>query len=211
MLNRKVLKTVIIASYIKMVAPIRIKLRVTAKSFFPKTFATLSEAASETGLSVSGLRKAYHSKKATMTRKDGKVFNLEWKNPIEFKLPEKITNFSYVCFKDKIAPFSMVKLNKFNEVEDYNVFDSIIDASRWSGVSVHALRNACEKGNPKVTRRKSGTQTYWIRWENKCFNCNYMGTRNTSKEVYDRIVEKVGKEKLMKNYRNGLRMDTHRL
>ena len=92
----------------------------------------------------------YHSKKATMTRKDGKVFNLEWKNPIEFKLPEKITNFCSVCsapisFKDKITPFSMVKLNKFNEIEDYNVFDSITDASRWSGVSVHVLRTLVRK------------------------------------------------------------------
>ena len=201
--------------YIKMVAPIRIKLRVTAKSFPPKTFATLSKAASKTGLSVSCLRNAYHSKKATMTRKDGKVLNLEWKNPIEVKLPEKITNFCFVCsalisFMDKITPFSMVKLNKFNEIEDYNIFDSIIEASRWSGVSVHALRNACEKGSPKVTRRKGGIQTYWIKWEDRCFRCNFISRKNISKEVYDRIVEKVGKEKLMKNYRKGVRMDTHR-
>ena len=92
-----------------MVAPIRIKLRVTAKSFPPKTFATLNEAASETGLSLSGLKNAYHSKKATMTRKDRKVFNLEWKNTPEFKLPENITNFCSVCstplsFKDKLTP-----------------------------------------------------------------------------------------------------------
>ena len=46
-----------------MVAPIRIKLQVTAKSFPPKMFATLSKAASKTALSVSSLRNAYHLKK----------------------------------------------------------------------------------------------------------------------------------------------------
>ena len=143
---------VIIATYIKMVAPIRIRLVVTSKSFSPKLFATISEAASTTGLSVSGLRNVYHSEKATMTRKDGEVFTLEWKKPIEFKLPEKILNFCSLCstpisFKDKISPSQMIKLSRFNEVEDYDVFDSIIDASRWSGVSVHTLKNACEKGN----------------------------------------------------------------
>ena len=71
-------------------------------------------------------------------------------------------------------------------------------------------KDACEKGNPKVTRRKGGIQTYWIKWEDRCFRCNFISRKNISKEVYDRIVEKVGKEKLMKNYRKGVRMDTHR-
>ena len=121
-----------------MVAPIRIRLVVTSKSFSPKLFATISEAASATGISVSGLKNAYHLKKATMTRKDGEVFTLEWKKPIEFKLPEKISNFCSLCFtpisfKDKISPFQMIKLSRLNETEDHNIFDSIIDVSRWSG------------------------------------------------------------------------------
>ena len=151
-----------------MVTPIRIKLRVTVKSYKPTIFSSLSEATKNTGLSVSGLRKAYHSGKKRMTRKDGKVFNLEWKKQVPYKLPKKTGDTYSVCgspisFKDKITPFNMVKLNKFAMIESYLAFDSIIDASRWSGVSVHALRNACEKGNPKVTRRKGGVQTYWIK------------------------------------------------
>ena len=64
----------------------------------------------------------------------------------------------------------MTKLNRFNEIEDYRFFDSIIDASRWSGVSVNALKNACEKGNPKVTRRKGGTQTFGLDGEIDALN-----------------------------------------
>ena len=104
----------------------------------------------------------------------------------------------------------MVSLNKFRDMESLEVFDSMIDASRWSGISIHALRNACEKGYPKVTMRKGGTQTYWIKWRNKCFKHHHMATRGTSEEVYDRIVEKVGEDKLKKNYREGLRMDLRR-
>ena len=141
-----------------------------------------------------------------MTRRDGKVFNLEWKKQVPYKLPKKIGDSCSVCgtpisFKDKITPFNMVKLNKFGEIESYEVFDSIIDASRWSGVSVHALRNACEKGNPKVTRRKGGVQTYWIKWRKKCYKHHHMATNNNSEEVYSKIVEKVGEEKLKERYR----------
>ena len=103
----------------------------------------------------------------------------------------------------------MIKLSRFNEVEDLDVFDSIIDAYRWSGVSVHALRNACEKGNPKVTRRKGGTQTFWIRWTPNCFRCSYIIRNRVSGETYDRIIEKVGEEKVKKKSRKALRMNTH--
>ena len=110
----------------KMVAPIKIKLRVTAESYKPAIFPFLSEAAKDTGLSVSGLRKAYHSGKKTMRRKDGKVFNLEWKKQVPFKYPVKIGNTCSVCsvptsFKDKIMPFSMVSPNKFGEIESLEV------------------------------------------------------------------------------------------
>ena len=177
-----------------------------------KKYGTLSEAAKDTGLSVSGLRKAYHSKSATMTRKDGKVFNLEWKKLVEFKFPEKITNFCAVCstpisFKDKIYPFQVTKLNRFNEIEDYRFSNSIIDASRWSGVSVNVLRNACEKGNPKVTRRKGGTQTYWIRWRNRCFKCHYIARTKVSEETYNRTVEKIGEEELKRGNRKAMVAD----
>ena len=198
-----------------MVAPIRIRLVVTSKSFSPKLFATISEAAKDTGLSVSGLRKAYHSKSATMTRKDGKVFNLEWKKPIEFKFPEKTTDFCTVCstpisFKDKISLFQMTKLNRFNEIEDYRFFDSIIDASRWSGVSVNVLRDACEKGNPKVTRRKGGTQTFWIRCRNRCFKSYYITRIKVDQETYNRTVEKIGEEEMKRGIRKALRFDVCR-
>ena len=86
-----------------------------------------------------------------MTRKDGEVFTLKWKKPIEFKLPEKISNFCSVCstlisFKDKISPFQMIKQSRFNEVEDYDVFNSIIDASRWSESSSYAINLHMYKG-----------------------------------------------------------------
>ena len=163
-----------------MAAPARIRLVVTSKSFSPKLFAAISEAASATGLSVSSLRNAYHLEKKSMRRKDGEVFTLEWKKPCQFPFPEKVSGVCIGCstpinFKDKARYFAMFKLDRFNILVDSRAFYSIAKASRWSGVSICSLRNACEKGNPKVTRRKGEVQRFWIKWNAKCFRCSYIG------------------------------------
>ena len=99
-----------------MVAPIKIRLVVTSKSFSPKLFATISEAASTAGLSVSSLRNAYHLTKKSMRRKDGEVFTLEWKKPCQFPFPEKVSGVCIGCstpinFEDKVRYFTMFKLD----------------------------------------------------------------------------------------------------
>ena len=104
-----------------------------------------------------------------MQRKDGEVFTLEWKKPCQFPFPEKVSGFCVGCstpinFKDKTRYFAMFKLDRFDILVDSRAFYSIVEASRWSGVSINSLGNACEQGNPKVTRRKGEVQKFWIKW-----------------------------------------------
>ena len=151
----------------KMVAPIPIVLRVTPKdgSFKAKTFARFKDASKFTGISISGLREAYHKKRTKMTRSDGFEFELQWLQDISTDLPTRKSGRckwelpnGEVCgvplsFKDKTHPFEMKYLGRFGETFDNMSFDSIKEASKWFGVSENALRNACEKNNPSITRR----------------------------------------------------------
>ena len=76
---------------IQMVAPIPIVLRVTPKdgSFKAKTFTRFKDASKFTGLSISGLREAYHKKRTKMTRSDGFEFELQWLQDISTDLPTR--------------------------------------------------------------------------------------------------------------------------
>ena len=75
----------------KMIAPVLIVLRVTPKdgSFKAKTFARFKDPSKFTGLSISGLREAYHKKRTKMTRSDGFEFELQWLQDISTDLPTR--------------------------------------------------------------------------------------------------------------------------
>ena len=104
-----------------MVPPIPIVLRVTPAdgSFKTKTFSRFKEASTFTGLSVSGLREAYHKKRTKMTRSDGLEFKLQWIDDISAKLPTRKSGHcewkgpdGEVCgvplsFKDRTHRFKM--------------------------------------------------------------------------------------------------------
>ena len=206
----------------KMVAPIPIVLRVTPKdgSFKAKTFARFKDASKFTGLSISGLREAYHKKRTKMTRSDGFEFELQWLQDISTDLPTRKSGRckwelpnGEVCgvplsFKDKTHPFEMKYLGRFGETFDNMGFDSIKEASKWFGVSENALRNACENNNPSVTRR-SDKRKYWIDWNDLCFERCYI-RRGVKSPVryFNRMVEKSGGiEELKKNFYAGMKDD----
>ena len=50
-------------------------------------------------------------------------------------------------------------------------FTSLYAASKVTGISNNALRNACEKNNKKITRRKGEFARYEIKWYNICRQC----------------------------------------
>ena len=94
----------------KMVASIPIVLRVTSKdgSFKAKTFARFKDASKFTGLSISGLREAYHKKRTKMTRSDGFEFELQWLQDISTDLPTRKVVVSGSCQMEKFGEFPQV-------------------------------------------------------------------------------------------------------
>ena len=50
------------------------------------------------------------------------------------------------------------------------VFESIYRASKETGISICALRSACEKANTTIMRRKD-KQTFGLTWPGKCVRC----------------------------------------
>ena len=51
-------------------------------------------------------------------------------------------------------------------------FTSLYAASKVTGISNNALRNACEKNNKKITRRKGEFARYQINWFHICRLCH---------------------------------------
>ena len=61
---------------------IRVKLTITLKDddrfSVPRTFNSIPDASSATGLTDRGIRAAYHSKGESMRKRSGEVYNLKW-------------------------------------------------------------------------------------------------------------------------------------
>ena len=61
---------------------IRVKLTITSKDddqfTSPRTFNSIPDASSATGLTDRGIRAAYHSKRELMQKRSGEVYTLKW-------------------------------------------------------------------------------------------------------------------------------------
>ena len=75
--------------HIKMVSPIRVKFLITSNNndrfITPRTFNSIPDASSATGLTDRGIRAAYHLRRESMQKKSGEVYNLNGKNQILFE------------------------------------------------------------------------------------------------------------------------------
>ena len=153
--------------------PIKIELTVTSSDddrfAKPKTFYSIPKAAVATGFSERGIRSSYHSEETSMKKGSGEVYMLEWREPFVRKDPKKCVRCSEtLSFKDKSRQFYM------NEEDDEDIFlefRSLYTATRKTGISICALRNACEKTNETITRRKFEPIKYEIIWDGLCKNC----------------------------------------
>ena len=135
----------------KMVPPIRIKLEIMPVdgSAKPRTFPSFREAAEYTGLSISGLRDAYHRGRTRARRCNGTEFELKWRCmlPAKFyKEPHHDGNCEWLfndgtrcnallTIEDKVHPFYMRTIGHYGDELEKMMFASIKDASEWSGVS----------------------------------------------------------------------------
>ena len=70
-----------------MVPPIRIKLEITPVDGSAKP--RFREAVEYTGLSISGLRDAYHRGRTRVSRRDGTEFKLKWQSVLPAKFYEE--------------------------------------------------------------------------------------------------------------------------
>ena len=65
--------------------PIRVKLTITSSDndrfSSPRTFNSIPEASSATGLTDRGIRASYHLKQESMRKKLGEVYNFKWEEP----------------------------------------------------------------------------------------------------------------------------------
>ena len=105
---------------------IRVKLTITSKDddrfLEPRTFNSIPDASSATGLTDRGIRAAYHSKQESTRKRSGEVYNLEWEkpDPIRVKPPRIVSKKCSKCskdltFEDKSSWFIMYPENDYEK------------------------------------------------------------------------------------------------
>ena len=110
-----------------------------------KRFFSIQRASEATGISLRAVRNAYHSGRTSIRKASGEVYSLEWGVPA----PPKDTTKCYYCHnaltaKDRSTWFHMDQTDK---EERPKTFTSLYQASKLTGISYKALKNACECNN----------------------------------------------------------------
>ena len=135
-----------------------------------KFFCSIPAVSKAKGISLRAVRNAYHSKGTSIRKASGEVYTLKWYSP----MAPIDTSKCYHCHKaltvkDRSAWFDM-------EREDIKgapmTFTSLYMASKVTGISNNALRNACEKNNKEITQRKGEFARYKIGWFSICCQCD---------------------------------------
>ena len=121
-----------------------------------------------------GIRMVYNSHRESKQKGLAEVYQLRWKelDPIRVKPPRHVANECIKCSKtltpeDRSAFFLMDRGNDNESLQ----FVSLYRASKKTGISICALRNACKKENLTITQQKGGTQMFKVYWSPVCFAC----------------------------------------
>ena len=163
---------------------IPILLEATSPGGETKTFTSIGEAAKELGFSECGVGKAFHEKRNRIDE-----YELEWLEPeldVDPKAAARIERLEKtfprtVCIycnepltrEDKVKNgFGISKLSEKTgyPIEDHEV-NSIYEARKITGLSASSLKNAADKGNAIITRRKDKQRfiLYWQSIHERCF------------------------------------------
>ena len=135
----------------------------------PRYFSTIKQVSLASGLAVSSIRSTKSTQAPLTQRSNGYVYNITW-------LPPKLTpDLSISCF----SPLTLEdKSNGFYVTSDPDFaqkFKTIHQASKCTGISYNALRNACIQGNRTITRRQKqdshSKKVYGISWNPRCKRC----------------------------------------
>ena len=149
------------------------------------------------GISLRTARNAYHSGRTSIRKASGKVYSLEWGKPVapidtskcyycrrDLTVKERSTWFHMERKDIKQAP---VGPQDPGPLQGPMTFTSLYTASEVTGISNNALRNACDKNNEKITRRKGEFTRYKIEWYNICRQCDPSTPRKSRAEVKDTL------------------------
>ena len=163
---------------------IPILLQATSPEGETKMFTSISEAAKELGFSEHGVSKAFHEQRNRIGE-----YELEWLEPeldVHPKAAARIEGLKRaltqtVCtyckkpltHEDRVRDgFSISKLDEKTGhlTEDHDV-NSIYEPQKIIGLSVSSLKNAADKGNAMITRRKDKQRfaLYWRSIHERCF------------------------------------------
>ena len=135
-----------------------------------KHFSSIPEVSEATGISLRAVRNAYHSGRTSIKKSSGEVYTLKWGE----LPPPKDTTKCYYCHKaltvkDRSAWFHM---DRVDCLKPYSMtFTSIHQATKGTGISNNALRNACEKNNKSITKRKGEFAKYKLYWHDIYCTC----------------------------------------
>ena len=142
---------------------IQVKLTITSNDddrfSNPRTFNSIPDASLANGLTDREIRAAYYLKQDSMQKRSGKVYHLRWEelDPIRDKPPRTVTKECVKCSKTLTSEDrSMFFLMDRGFNKESLQFGSIYQASKKTGISICALRNACKKVNLTFTKQKGG-------------------------------------------------------
>ena len=139
-----------------------INLKSTSPEGEVKFFKSFPEAARELGFSEVGVRKAYYAKRDRISE-----YRLEWLKPepmpeeIFERLKKRFCTLNCIYCNEKLERkdrvdycFSILILESNGHLVGDQIFTSLYQASKETGLSLCSLINAAEKGNFKITTRK---------------------------------------------------------
>ena len=147
----------------------------------PRNFLSIPAVSKSTGISLKVVRNTYHSKRTSIKKASGEVYTLKW---MELVAPIDTSKCCYchnaLTAKDRSTWFHI----KRKDIKQYPMaFTSLYAASKVTGISNNALRNACETNNKKITRRKGEFAMYQIDWFNICHQCDPSPPKKSKGEV----------------------------
>ena len=184
-----------------------ILLKATSPEGETKTFTSIGEAAKELGFSERGVGKAFHEKRNRIGE-----YGLEWLEPeldvhpgaakrIE-RLKKTFTQIVCTYCGRQLTREERVKngfgIYKLNEktghlIEEHEV-NSIYEGNKITGLSVSSLKNAADKGNAIITRRKD-KQRFILCWQSIHERCFQIGKEERWLEMRRKIREEVERKK----------------
>ena len=144
----------------------------------PRNFRSIPAVSKATGINLRAVRNTYHSGRTFIRKASGEVYTLTW---MELVTPID-TSKCYYCHRDLTVKDRSTWFHRERKdmgpqgpgrspIKQYpKTFTSLCTASKVTGISNNALRNACEKNNKVITRRKREFAKYEIEWFYICQN-----------------------------------------